>query len=242
MKAFFASAALAAFAAASENHWAVIMAGSNTYGNYRHQADSHHAVQIMMNNGIPRENIIHLAYNDIANNTRNPYPGQLFNKPLSSTAQADIDAANVYVENQIDYTGTEVNKQNFFNVLLGDDSNGPALKSDKDSKVFVYFVDHGGAGLICTPQGSSDWIYADELDDVLQQMSDNNMFGELTFYLEACESGSMFPNLTDKERIYAITASNATQSSWGAYCGSEAYVGGKNIGSCLGDLFSINWM
>ena len=52
----------------------------------------------------------------------------------------------------------------------------------------------------------------------------------------------MFPNLTDKERIYAITASNATQSSWGAYCGSEAYVGGKNIGSCLGDLFSINWM
>ena len=73
-------------------------------------------------------------------------------------------------------------------------------------------------------------------------MSDNNMFGELTFYLEACESGSMFPNLTDKERIYAITASNATQSSWGAYCGSEAYVGGKNIGSCLGDLFSINWM
>ena len=242
MKAFFASAALAAFAAAAENHWAVIMAGSNTYGNYRHQADSHHAVQIMMNNGIPRENIIHLAYNDIANNSRNPYPGQLFNKPLSSTAQADIDAANVYIEDQIDYTGTAVNKENFFNVLLGDDSNGPALKSDKDSKVFVYFVDHGGAGLICTPQGSSDWIYADELDDVLQQMSDNNMFGELTFYLEACESGSMFPNLTDKERIYAITASNATQSSWGAYCGSEAYVGGVNIGSCLGDLFSINWM
>ena len=242
MKAFFASAALAAFAAAAENHWAVIMAGSNTYGNYRHQADSHHAVQIMMNNGIPRENIIHLAYNDIANNSQNPYPGQLFNKPLASTEQADIDAANVYVEDQIDYTGSAVNKENFFNVLLGDDSNGPALKSDKDSKVFVYFVDHGGAGLICTPQGSSDWIYADELDSVLQQMSDNNMFGELTFYLEACESGSMFPNLTDKERIYAITASNATQSSWGAYCGSEAYVGGVNIGSCLGDLFSINWM
>ena len=242
MKAFFASAALAAISAASENHWAVIMAGSNTYGNYRHQADSHHAVQIMLANGIPRSNIIHLAYNDIAENRSNPYPGQLFNKPLSSTAQADIDAANVYVEDQIDYTGADVNKKNFFNVLLGDDSNGPALKSDKDSKVFVYFVDHGGAGLICTPQGSSDWIYADELDSVLQQMSDANMFDELTFYLEACESGSMFPNLTDKERIYAITASNATQSSWGAYCGSEAYVGGKNIGSCLGDLFSINWM
>jgi legumain len=138
-----------------------------------------------------------------------------------------------------------VNKANFFGVLLGDsDATGgkPVLKSDKDSKVFVYFVDHGGAGLICTPQGSSDWIYADELDATLATMFDNGMFGELVFYLEACESGSMFPNLTEYQNIYAITASNATQSSWGAYCGSEAYVDGVNIGSCLGDLFSINWM
>ena len=73
-------------------------------------------------------------------------------------------------------------------------------------------------------------------------MSDKKMFKELTFYLEACESGSMFPNLTDKENIYAVTASNATQSSWGAYCGSEATIDGTSIGSCLGDLFSINWM
>ena len=83
MKTFLASAALAAVAAA--DHWAVIMAGSNTYSNYRHQSDSHHAVQIMLDNGIPRENIIHLAYNDIANNSRNPYPGQLFNKPMDSS-------------------------------------------------------------------------------------------------------------------------------------------------------------
>ena len=53
-------------------------------------------------------------------------------------------------------------------------------------------------------------------------MSDNKMFKELTFYVEACESGSMFPNLTDKESIYAVTASNATQSSYATYCGSDA--------------------
>ena len=65
----FACAILAAVASASaSDHWAVIMAGSNTYANYRHQADSHHAVKIMLENGIPRENIIHLAYNDIAYN------------------------------------------------------------------------------------------------------------------------------------------------------------------------------
>jgi legumain len=73
-------------------------------------------------------------------------------------------------------------------------------------------------------------------------MSDNKMFKELTFYLEACESGSMFPNLTDKENIYAISASNATQSSYATYCGTDATVDGKSIRSCLGDLFSVNWM
>ena len=52
----------------------------------------------------------------------------------------------------------------------------------------------------------------------------------------------MFPNLTDKENIYAITATNATTSSWGTYCGSDAKVAGKKIKSCLGDLFSVNWM
>ena len=68
------------------------------------------------------------------------------------------------------------------------------------------------------------------------------MFKELVFYLEACESGSMFPNLASDTGIYAMTASNASQSSWGTYCGSDAYVDGHNIGSCLGDLFSVNWM
>ena len=92
MKSFALTAGLAALASAADtsNHWAVIMAGSNTYSNYRHQADTHHAVQIMLANGIPRENIIHLAYDDIANSSSNPFPGQLFNKPATG------EGVNVY--------------------------------------------------------------------------------------------------------------------------------------------------
>ena len=73
-------------------------------------------------------------------------------------------------------------------------------------------------------------------------MTKNKMFKQLTFYLEACESGSMFPDLTSDGKIYGMTASNASLSSWASYCGSEAYVNNVNIGSCLGDLFSTNWM
>merc|ERR1719443_1218445 len=46
-------------------------------------------------------------------------------------------------------------------------------------------------------------------------------------------------NISD---VYALSAANPTESSWGSYCGSEAKVNGKSIGSCLGDLFSVSWM
>ena len=241
----FAAAILAAGAVADvSNHWAVIMAGSNTYWNYRHQADSHHAVKLLMNQGIPRDQIIHLAYDDVAYNSMNPFQGQLFNVPITDdVSEATLYEANVYDADYVDYTGAETNKSNFFKVLLGDTSaSGPVLKSDENSRVFVYFVDHGGAGLICTPQSSSDWIYADELDATLLLMKDRGMFKELVFYLEACESGSMFPNLSENENIYALTASNATQSSYAAYCGSQAVIDQVNLNTCLADLFSINWM
>ena len=73
-------------------------------------------------------------------------------------------------------------------------------------------------------------------------MFDNNMYGEMTMYIEACESGSMFPNLREEQNVYAVTASNASLSSWAAYCSPDDKVNGVEIGSCLGDLFSVNWM
>merc|ERR1711894_609167 len=65
--------------------------------------------------------------------------------------------------------------------------------------------------------------------------------GKLTFYMEACESGSMFQGMIIPG-VYAVSTSNPTEFSWGTYCGSDAVVNGKNLNTCLGDLFSVNWM
>jgi len=66
------------------------------------------------------------------------------------------------------------------------------------------------------------------------------------FYMEACESGSMFPGLPTDSKIFAVTAANAKESSWGYYCSGSTTGGdvmnGKHMGTCLGDLFSISWM
>jgi hypothetical protein len=68
------------------------------------------------------------------------------------------------------------------------------------------------------------------------------MYKELLFYLEACESGSIFANLLKAPKVKAVTAANPKESSWGYYCAPHDKVQGKSIGSCLGDEFSIHWM
>lgn len=69
------------------------------------------------------------------------------------------------------------------------------------------------------------------------------MYKEMVVYIEACESGSMFENILEKNLgIYAVSAANSRESSWGTYCSPNDKVNGKSIGSCLGDLFSVNWM
>jgi legumain len=74
-------------------------------------------------------------------------------------------------------------------------------------------------------------------------MYDNKMYKEMVIYMEACESGSMFENiLEDNLNIYAVSAANSNESSWGTYCSPDDKVNGIPIGSCLGDLFSVNWM
>ena len=118
-------------------------------------------------------------------------------------------------------------------------AGGRVLKTDLTSRVFINFSDHGAPGLIAFP---SSYLYADQLQTAIDTMREKEMYGEMVFYIEACESGSMFPSLTPEMNVYAVTASNATLSSWAAYCSPEDTVDGVSIGSCLGDEFSVNWM
>ena len=94
-------------------------------------------------------------------------------------------------------------------------------------------------------QQQRDWVrfYAAEILLGIEYMHENKQYGELVFYLEACESGSMFEGILRKDiNAYAITAANAEESSWGTYCYPDDQVNGVHMGTCLGDLFSVVWM
>lgn len=71
---------------AMADNWAVVVAGSNGFWNYRHQADVCHAYHTLIAKGLKAENIIVLSYDDAANSASNPFPGTLYNKPSGKTA------------------------------------------------------------------------------------------------------------------------------------------------------------
>jgi legumain len=103
--------------------------------------------------------------------------------------------------------------------------------------VFIFFSDHGAPGLIAFP---SQYLYADELIQTFAKIS--GRYGKLVFYLETCESGSMFQKLPTNTKIYGLSAANPTEPSWGTYCSPDDVVAGKHLGTCLGDLFSVNFI
>uniref|UniRef100_A0A1D1YQ47 Vacuolar-processing enzyme n=1 Tax=Anthurium amnicola TaxID=1678845 RepID=A0A1D1YQ47_9ARAE len=217
--------------------WAVLVAGSSGYKNYRHQADVCHAYQIMKKGGLKDENIIVLMYDDIAYNEENPRPGIIINHPQGE---------NVYAGVPKDYVGKDVTVNNFFAALLGNKSaltggSGKVVDSGPDDHIFVFYSDHGGAGVLGMP--TYPFLYADDLVDVLKKKHALGSYRSLVFYLEACESGSIFEGLLpDGVNIYATTASNAEESSWGTYCPGEFPSPPPEYYTCLGDLYSVAWM
>lgn len=52
----------------------------------------------------------------------------------------------------------------------------------------------------------------------------------------------MFVKLPTDSKIYALSAANPTESSWGCYCSPDDVIQGKHIGTCLGDLFSCKFV
>lgn len=48
-------------------------------------------------------------------------------------------------------------------------------------------------------------------------------FAEMVLYIEACESGSIFQGMLDESLpVYAVTAANALESSWGCAAAQPA--------------------
>lgn len=214
----------------NSNIWVVLVAGSNGYFNYRHQADTLHAYHLVANvHKIPRERIILFMYDDIAWDDSNPYKGNIINYP---------NGENLYTDDLVkDYTRDEVTPENFIGALTKDPQliakDKKVLNSTSEDRVFIYFTDHGAPGMLSFPNAI---LSAKRFNKAINVMQEMNSFSKMLIYIEACESGSMFiDKLNPQKNIYALTASSYNEPSYAIYWDSERK-------TYLADEFSINWI
>jgi hypothetical protein len=166
-----------------KGHWAVLVAGSAGWGNYRHQADVCHAYQVLVAGGLKPERIIVLMYDDIAHHTENPHKGTIVNSPGARATQRrpacmppkrraeaqprpcpPAGGPDVYAGVPKDYTGDNVTSKTLLAVLAGDSEavrgrgSGRVLQAGPADRVFLFYSDHGSAGelppgAVCPPPG-----------------------------------------------------------------------------------------
>uniref|UniRef100_A0A8C1F4U9 Legumain n=1 Tax=Cyprinus carpio carpio TaxID=630221 RepID=A0A8C1F4U9_CYPCA len=167
---------------ANGKQWVMLVAGSKSWKNYRHQADVCHAYQIVHQNGIPDEQIVVMMYDDIAYNAENPYPGKIINKP---------NGPNVYPNVPKDYTGKEVTPENFLAALKGDSSavkksNPKVITSGGNDTLFIYLSDHGGSNTFCFPKGT---LHAHDLIETIKEMARNYKFSKVIQHRRSSAGG-----------------------------------------------------
>ncbi|URD80120.1 vacuolar-processing enzyme [Musa troglodytarum] len=178
-----------------------------------------------------------MMHDDIAHNPLNPRQGVIINHPQGQDVYAGVPK---------DYTKEQVTAKNLYAVLLGDRSaieggSGKVIDSKPDDRIFIYYSDHGGPGVLGMP--NMPFLYAADFIEVLTMKHASNSYREMVIYVEACESGSIFEGLMPENLdIYVTTASNAVESSWGTYCPGMDPPPPPEFTTCLGDLYSVAWM
>ena len=190
---------------ALDSRWALLIATSTGWENYRHQADVLNIYQQLKTAGYDDDHILLIMEDDLAYNNANPEKGVLYSR---------MDGVNVYKNVKVDYHISDLQPGDFKEILLGRRSSRlpHVLESDADDNVFVFWSGHGSRGYL--DFGSSK-ISRAQIEDCLDEMEKVGNFRQSIWFVEACYSGSVAKAADNHNHIIAFTSSGEDESSKG---------------------------
>lgn len=182
----------------------LIVAASNGWQNYRHQADAYAFYQILRKNGVPDERIVLIAEDDIVLHPSNPKPGYVATSP---------EGENVYKDVHIDYHPTTLQACDLHAILSG--TERPYLReviiSDSSDNLLVYWVGHGSS------DGKLGWgertFAMNDLAAYLRDVTEHKKFRKVLVAMEACYSGIFGNACKGIEGLLCLTATTEKEVS-----------------------------
>lgn len=185
---------------APDDHWALLVAGSRGWANYRFQADVFAMYQLLRQHGYQDDHIVLICEDDVARHPNNPHQGEL---RISDTG------VNVYDASAIDYRLNKLSPNDIAGILQGraTDRLPKVLSPDSDDNVLVFWSGHGSPGSL--DFGSSYLITYDLMSSILADTPHR----KLLFAVEACYSGGLGKVCDGLPGCIFITAANPYETS-----------------------------
>lgn len=188
-----------------DQQWALLVATSSGWENYRHQVDVLTIYQQLKASGYRDDHIILIIEDDLANNPENPNPGKLVSR---------VGGMNVYENLEIDYITHNISPSDIGEILAGRQSiKLPyVINADSDDNIFIFWSGHGVRGALCWLENSYGMTYS-MFDQVLTDLQNNGNYRMLIGCIETCYSGSVFKAADDHEGMLFFTAANENETS-----------------------------
>ena len=185
-----------------EDRCAVVMATSQGFTNYRHQADALDMYRLLKNAGYDDDHIILIMEDDIASDPANPNPGVVHVTP---------DGENLYVNVKRDYKISELTPADLACILSGTvtERTPEVVKGGVNTNVLLFWSGHGTYDKLIN--WGSGKITADEIYAALQGAQGN--FRKLLFVMETCYSGSVGEDLPGIPGLLMLTAAAPGEKS-----------------------------
>lgn len=198
---------------AKTGSWALLVAASDGWENYRHQADVMGQYRRLREGGLPADHIIVVAAGDLAHSPQNPDPG---------TVRNAVGGPNLNPAFHVDYPLQGMTAERLMAILSGRASaeNPTVIRAGPHDDVYLYIAGHGNADGVYfglgAPVPSSTGEYSiltpALLDQTVATMAAEHRYRRMLIVVEACQGGTLGENL-DAPGALLLSAASPTENS-----------------------------
>ncbi len=185
-----------------QDRYAVVMATSTGWDNYRHQADALDIYRMLKKAGYPDDHIVLITEDDLARNPENPHPGVVHVLP---------DGENLYQGVVNDYKISQLTPEDLGNILSGTvtERTPEVVHGSKNTNVLFFWSGHGLDDNLMA--WADDSVTSGQIRSMLEGAQEN--YRKLLFVMESCYSGSVGEYCCGFPGLLTLTACSPGEKS-----------------------------
>ena len=202
------------------DRWAVVISPSTTWANYRHQADAFAMYQTLRSHGYDDDHIVLIVEDNLADDSRNLYPGEIF---VERNSDGNASASDLFVNDNVrlnavvDYHFSDLTPDDIADIMLGHKSDRlpHVINPTSGSDVVLFWSGHGGSqdGPLWGNEDAPQYFGSQRIRNIVKEMDDNDMYRRILFAIETCYSGKWGEALDGLPDVLALTAATPSETS-----------------------------